>query len=112
MGKWVSRVCFFCLVCSVGLATAAQPDNPGEPIGWEVLPNGLIEVHYDRTGDGVPDVVTLHQVTWSGWTAQAIPEIEAQAAADGLWIFIVEYDQDRYVYMAGAEPLTCPVCQP
>lgn len=105
IGKWVSRVWFCWLVCSIGLATAAQPDNPGEPIGWEVLPNGLIQVQYDGSGDGIPDHVTLHQVAWSGWTALPVEEIEAQARTDGQWIFIVEYDQDRFVYLTKATPL-------
>ena len=37
-----------------------------EPIGWEVLPNGMIMVQYDRSGDGMSDYVTLHQITSSG----------------------------------------------
>jgi hypothetical protein len=87
------------------LAEADQPEKPGEQVDWDLLPNGLLVVQYDRTGDGVPDSVALHQVVWSGWTAQPMAEIEAQARADGQWVFIVEYDQDRYVYMTGGEPL-------
>jgi hypothetical protein len=71
----------------------------------DVLPNGLVEVRYDRNGDGLPDCVTLHQVTVSGWTVQTISEIEAQATADGQWAFVVEYDRDRYVYQTRAESL-------
>jgi len=87
------------------MADAGQRDNPAEPVDWDVLPNGLIEVQYDRTGDGVPDYVDLHQIAWSGWTAQPLREIEAQAHADGQWGFIVQYDQDLYVYLTRAEPL-------
>jgi hypothetical protein len=65
----------------------------------------LIEVQHDRSGDGIPDRVTLHQVTWSGWTAQLLEEIEAQARTNGQWIFIVEYGHDRFVYLANAVPL-------
>jgi hypothetical protein len=99
------------VVCLVGVAhavqpdTLAQPENLHEPVDWDVLPNGLLMIRYDRTGDGIPDHVALHQVTWSGWTAQTIPDIEAQAATDRQRVFIVEYDQDRYVYLTGAEPL-------
>ncbi|MBI4001575.1 MAG: hypothetical protein HY348_07310 [Nitrospira defluvii] len=61
----VSLICCICLLSAVGLAEADQPEPPGDPVDWEVLPNGWIEIHYDRTGDGVPDRFTLHQVTWS-----------------------------------------------
>jgi hypothetical protein len=37
--------------------------------------------------------------------AQPVDEIEAQAQADRQRVFIVEYDQDRYVYLASAEPM-------
>jgi hypothetical protein len=104
-GKWVALVCFISLVCPVGMASADQPDNPAEPIDWDVLPNGLIGVQYDRAGDGVPDHVDLHQITWSGWTDQPLREIEAQARLDRQWVFIVEYDGDRYVYLASEDAL-------
>lgn len=103
--KRVALACFMSLVCSVGIATADAPDIPDEPVGWDVLPNGLIEIRYDRSGDGIPDHVALHQVTWSGWTAQPIQDIEAQARLDGQWVFIVEYDRDRFVYLTKATPL-------
>lgn len=96
----VSLVCCICLLCAVGLAEADQPEKPGEPVDWDVLPNRLIVVQYDTTGDGLPDLVALHQITWSGWTAQPIEEIEAQARQDDQWMFIVEYDADRYIYLA------------
>lgn len=91
-------------MCLVGMAYADRPDNPAEPVDWDVLPNGLIGVQHDRTGDGVPDHITLHQVTWSGWTTQPMAEIEAQARQDDQWVFIVDYDQDQSVYMTGGEP--------
>lgn len=62
-------------------------------------------VQYDATGDGVPDHVTLHQITWSGWTAQPMAEIKAQARQDDQWVFIVDYDRDRFVYVAARAPL-------
>jgi hypothetical protein len=62
-------------------------------------------IQYDQTGDGVPDHFTLHQITWSGWTTQTVQEIETQATLDGQEVFIVEYDQDRYVYLTGGDPL-------
>lgn len=62
----------------------------------DALPNGLMEVLYDRNGDGVPDHATLHQIMWSGWSVQPIAEIEAQARLDGQCVFIVGYDQDRF----------------
>ena len=105
VAAFVSLVCCLCLLCAIGLAEADQPEKSGEPVDWDLLPNGLLVVQYDRTGDGVPDSVALHQVVWSGWTAQPMAEIEAQAALDGEKIFIVEYDQDRYVYLAKATPL-------
>jgi hypothetical protein len=104
----VCLVCLVSLVCLGGRVHAEQPDkpdNPDELIDWDVLPNGLIKVQYDRSGDGVPDHFTLHQVTWSGWTAQEIREIEAQARVDGQWVFVVEYDEDRYVYLTEPVPL-------
>lgn len=104
-GKGVSLVCFICLVCMVRVATAGQPDQPDELVGWDVLPNGMVVVQYDRSGDGIPDHIALHQITWSGWTAQEIREIEAQARVDGQWVFIVEYDHDRFVYLTKATPL-------
>jgi LmbE family N-acetylglucosaminyl deacetylase len=82
-----------------------KAEEPAEPVDWDVLPNGLIMVQYDQTGDGVPDHIALHQITWSGWTAQSVPEIEIQAGSDGQWVFIVEYDQDRYVYLTKPVPL-------
>lgn len=99
---WLFLACFVFLGWSAGPASADQSD---EPVGWDVLPSGLIEVQYDGSRDGVPDHVTLHQITWSGWTARPIEEIEAQARTDEQWIFIVEYDQDRFVYLAKAVPL-------
>lgn len=99
---WLFLACFALLGWSVGPANADPSD---EPVGWDVLPNGLIEVRYDRSGDGIPDHVTLHQITWSGWTAQPLPEIESQARLDGQYIFIVEYAQDRFVYLANTAPL-------
>ncbi|MES4786576.1 MAG: hypothetical protein C4294_12960 [Nitrospiraceae bacterium] len=47
----------------------------------------------------------MHQITWSGWTAQTVQEIETQAKLDGQRVFIVEYNQDRYVYLTGGNPL-------
>lgn len=111
-------VCLVCVVCLGGIVHAGQPDTPtqpdkpnrpltlGDPLDCDLLPNGLLVVQYDSTGDGVPDFVTLHQVTWSGWTAQPIAEIEAQAQADRQGAFIVEYDQDRYIYLTREEPLS------
>lgn len=104
-GKGVSLVCFICLVCTVGLATAGQPDKPDELVGWDVLPNGMIVVQYDQSGDGLPDAVALHQITWSGWTTLSMDELLAQAAGVREWIFVVDYDLDRYVYLARAAPL-------
>lgn len=104
-------LCLVSVGCLVGVANAVQPENreqpeeSNEPINWDVLPNGLLMIQYDQTGDGVPDHFTLHQITWSGWTAQTAQEIEAQAKRDGQWVFIVEYDQDRYVYLTGGDPL-------
>jgi len=98
----VLAMCLLVVVCSVGMVTA---EESAEPVDWDVLPNGLIEVQYDRNGDGVPDHVTLHQITWSGWTSLPVADLTAQARNDGEWVFIVEYDQDRYVYLAQAEPL-------
>jgi len=44
-----------------GAVVHAEPSEiPDEPVGWEVLPNGLIVIQYDRTGDGTPDYFTLH----------------------------------------------------
>ena len=112
--RWIGTVALgfvVCLVCLVGVVHAGQPDTLEqsdqliEPVDWDVLPNGLIEVRYDRSGDGIPDHVTLHQITWSGCTAQPIREIEAQAQLDGQWIFIVKYDQDRFIYLASEDPL-------
>lgn len=98
----LAMMCLLWIVCSVGTVTA---EESAEPVGWEVLPNGLIEVRYDQSGDGVPDHFTLHQITWAGWTAQEIREIEAQARVDAQWVFIVEYDHDQYVYLTKAVPL-------
>lgn len=108
---WVFLVCLVYGVCFIGMAHAVQPDKRdqsdklNEPVDWDVLPNGLLMVQYDQTGDGVPDHFTLHQITWSGWTAQTVQEIETQAKLDGQRVFIVEYDQDRYVYLTGGNPL-------
>lgn len=88
-----------------------QPDKPielsrlAEPLDWDLLPKGLLALQYDRTGDGVADHVTLHKITWSGWTAQPILEIEAHAQQDDQWVFIVDYDRDRFVYFAARTPL-------
>lgn len=97
MGIWFTLVCVLLLSLPVESANASQP---AEPVDWDLLSNGLLEVQYDENGDGVPDYVTVHQVTWSGWTTQPLSEIEAQAAAERQWVFIVEYDKDRYVYLA------------
>lgn len=105
LAEIVSLVCCICLLCAVGSAEADQTEPPGEPVHWDVLPNGWLMVQYDATGDGVPDHVTLHQITWSGWTAQPISEIEAQARQDDQWVFIVDYDRDRFVYVAARAPL-------
>lgn len=101
----MSLICCLCLLCVVGLTEADQPEKPGEPVDWDLLPNGLLVVQYDSTGDGVPDSVALHQVVWSGWTAQPILEIEAQARQDDRWAFIVDYEWDRFVYFGARTPL-------
>ncbi|MCP9443366.1 MAG: hypothetical protein NNA20_12355 [Nitrospira sp.] len=115
--RWIGRPVWVCLVCVVsgiclgGIVHAVQPDNreqpekPGEPVDWDLLPNGLLVVQYDSTGDGVPDSVALHQVTWSGWTAQPILEIEAQARQDDQWAFIVDDEQDRCLPRAADSPV-------
>ncbi len=87
------------------LVNAAPSAGPDVILDWDVLPNGLMILRYDLTGDGRADHVTLHQIAWSGWTAQPIEEIEEQACADGHWVFIVDYDRDRYVYLARARAL-------
>jgi hypothetical protein len=109
------------VVCLVGVAHAVQPDKReqpdrsnrpydlGEPVDWDMLPNGLLIIQYDQTGDGMPDRFTLHQITWSGWTGQSVEEIEAQAKLDRQWAFIVEYDRDRYVYFTESAPLSTDV---
>lgn len=99
---WLFLACFILVGWSAGTAGADPSD---EPVGWEVLPSGLIEVQYDRSGDGVPDHVTLHQIVWSGWTTRPVEEIEAQARTDEQWLFVVEYDQDRFVYLTNTTPL-------
>lgn len=109
--RWIGTVvsdcvvCFVCLACLVGVVHAGQPDKLNEPVDWDLLPNGPLVIQYDSTGDGVPDHITLHQVTWSGWTAQPMAEIEAQARQDDQWVFIVDYDRDRFVYFAARTPL-------
>ena len=111
LGRWKGAAIGIRLVGLVFLAvfgTAVHAEPSGisdEPVGWEVLPSGLIVVQYDRTGDGTPDFFTLHQITWSGWTAMPLTDIMAQARAEGLWAFIVDYDHDRYVYLTRATPL-------
>ena len=72
IGTWAALLCCAGLVCCVGMAYADRPDNPAEPVDWDLLPNGLLVVQYDRTGDGVADSVALHQIAWSGWTAQPL----------------------------------------
>ena len=71
MKSWTNRGTWAALLCCVGMAYADRPDNPAEPVDWDVLPNGLIGVQYDRTGDGAPDHVALHQITWPGWDRSA-----------------------------------------
>ena len=76
-----------------------------QPREWDVLPNGLIILQYDRSGDGIPDYYTLHPVTWSGWTSQTGKELKEQACASQHWVFIVEYGHDRYAYFAQKMPV-------
>ena len=98
-------VCLVFLVVFVGLVHTAHSEMPGEPVEWNVLPNGLIVVEYDRTGDGMPDYFTLHQITWSGWTGMSLDDITTQAQADGHWVFVAQEDHIRYVYLTNAVPL-------
>lgn len=63
-GTWAALLCCVGLVCCVGMAHADRPDNPAEPVDWDLLPNGLLAVQYDSTGDGVADHVALHQIAW------------------------------------------------
>lgn len=79
--------------------------TPVHAMAWDPLPNGLMSIGYHRTGDGIPDHFTLHPITWSGWSAQGIEEIELQACMDKQWVFMVEYAQDRYVYFAQQTPV-------
>ena len=111
LGRWKRTALGACLVGLVflavfGAAVHAKPSEiSDEPVGWDVLPNGLIVVEYDRTGDGTPDYFTLHQITWSGWTGMSLDDITTQAQADGHWVFIAQEDHIRYVYLARAVPL-------
>lgn len=111
LGRWKGTALGACLVGFVffvvfGAAVHAEPSGiSDEPVGWEVLPSGLIAVQYDRTGDGTPDYFTLHQIMWSGWTAMPLTDIMVQARTEGLWAFSVDYDHDRYVYLTRATPL-------
>ncbi len=111
LGRWKRTALRACLVGLVflavfGAAVHAEPSGiPDEPVGWEVLPNGLIVVQYDRTSDGMPDYFTLHQITWSGWTGMSLEDITTQAQADGHWIFVAQEDHIRYVYLTSAVPL-------
>ncbi|MDT3777661.1 hypothetical protein PJI16_08845 [Nitrospira sp. MA-1] len=108
MGKRWLQVCVSILIYLGGQAQivhSVQSGTPDHPIAWEPLPNGLISMAYDGTGDGIPDHFTLHPITWSGWSAQAIKEIEHQACMDDQWVFMVEYAQDRYVYFAQQTPV-------
>ena len=115
MGRWKGTALGACLICLVSLATVGvvvhagpldEPlEIPDEPVEWDVLPNGLIVVEYDRTGDGTPDYFTLHQITWSGWTGMSLDDITTQAQADGHWVFVAQEDHIRYVYLTNAVPL-------
>lgn len=94
-----------CLGEVSGFVQTAFAERTAYPIEWDVLPNGLMMLSHDHSDDGVPDYFTLHPITWSGWTTQSPDELEAQACADRQWVFIVEYDQDRYAYFAQPIPL-------
>lgn len=116
MHKWMRRigVCVFCvgsLVASDLSVHAVQPEHNKMVSDWEVLPNGLILVQSDSTGDERMDSLALYQVLWSGWTSHSAEEVEDQASRDGQWVFIVEYDHDRFVYFAQLSPL-CVEWQP
>lgn len=94
-----------CLAGFSGFVHPAWAQQFDHLIDWDVLPNGLMILEFDQGNDGVPDYFTRHPVTWSGWTTQSPDELEAQACADGLWVFIVEYDQDRYAYFSQPMPV-------
>ncbi len=116
MHQWMRTigVCVFCvgsLVASNLSVHAVQPENIKVVGDWEILPNGLIMVQSDSNGDDSMDSLVLYQVLWSGWTSQSVEEVEDQAYRDSQWVFIVEYDHDRFVYFAQPSPL-CVEWQP
>lgn len=108
MRKSWMHLCVMILIGFGGQAQivhSVQAGTPDHAMAWDPLPNGLMSIAYDRTGDGIPDHFTLHPITWSGWSAQGIEEIERQACMDEQWVFIVEYAHDRYVYLALPTPV-------
>lgn len=108
MGKSWLQVWIIFLIgfgCQSQIIDTVQAGDPVHAMTWDPLPNGLMSIAYDRTEDGIPDYFTLHTITWSGWSAQEIEEIERQARMDEQWVFMVEYDQDRYVYFVQPTPV-------
>ena len=104
-GTWAALLCCVGLVCCVGMAYADRPDNSVEPVDWDVSPKGLLVVQYDSTGDGAPVTSPCTRSPGPTGTAQPISEIEAQARQDDQWVFIPDYDRDRFVYFAVRAPL-------
>jgi hypothetical protein len=105
--RWI-HVCVSIVIClgwQAHIIDHAQAGTPEHAMDWNPLPNGLMSIAYDRTGDGIADYFTLHPITWSGWSAQNIEEIERQACMDEQWVFLVEYDHNRYVYLALPTPI-------
>ena len=94
-----------CLGSLSGFVHTVQAERWDRLVNWDVLPNGLMILEYDRGDDRVTDRFTLHPITWSGWTTQSPDELEAQACADGQWVFNVEYDHDRYAYFSQPIPV-------
>jgi len=116
MDRWmrtigVSVICVVSLVFVALRVHAGQPENMKMIDEWDVLPNGLIMAQSDSNDDGAVDSFTLYQVAWSGWTSQSVEEVDDQVRRDHQWVFIVEYDHDRFVYFA-QRSLLCVEWQP
>lgn len=108
MGNRWMNLCVSLVIClgwQAHIVNSVQAGTPDNAIDWNPLPNGLMSMAYDRTGDGIADYFALHPITWSGWSTRNIEEIEHQACLDDQWVFVVEYAHDRFIYLTLPDPI-------
>ena len=72
-------------------------------LDWDIAPNGLLYVSYDRDGNNRADFITLRSIITSYYSPLTLSQIVVNHTQN--LVFHVDYPIERYYYIASSRPL-------